>query len=184
MGGGLYSCSHPFAGFPFSPFSSSSLRVLFFFVGWFFNENEGVLFATTRARLRAVRCTSILFSCSLTLGHWAALCCTHTRVTCGVRHTFGACPLCCVDRCPKPVWTQSFGLSNRSFTWTESSAAVDADGRVFVGSGSSLWAVNLTDGQVYYCKRFRTDRLSLILYSRKLLTHFTSLVLVFAVNTH
>jgi outer membrane protein assembly factor BamB len=48
------------------------------------------------------------------------------------------------------MWTQSFGLDNRSYMWTESSPTVDPAGRVYVGSKSSLWAVNLTTGRVLW----------------------------------
>jgi hypothetical protein len=51
--------------------------------------------------------------------------------------------------CPTTVkWTNAFGHNNR--TWrgvsTESSVAVHKSGRAFVGSGSSLWAVSMSDG--------------------------------------
>jgi hypothetical protein len=52
--------------------------------------------------------------------------------------------------CPTIKWSQSFGEGNRSYVWTESSPAVDASGRVFVGSGAQMWALNISNGDVLW----------------------------------
>ena len=52
--------------------------------------------------------------------------------------------------CPTVAWTAPLGQGNRSYVWTESSPAVDGNNRLFVGSGSSLWGLSLTDGSVLW----------------------------------
>jgi outer membrane protein assembly factor BamB len=52
--------------------------------------------------------------------------------------------------CPTVAWTSPLGEGNRSYVWTESSAAVDGSKRLFVGSGTSLWALALEDGAVLW----------------------------------
>ena len=52
--------------------------------------------------------------------------------------------------CPELRWQQRFGTGNKTFLWTESSPAVDSSGRVFVGSGTKLWALELATGSVIW----------------------------------
>lgn len=59
----------------------------------------------------------------------------------------GRAPFIGPQTCPTLKWQQVFGNTS---SWTESSSAVDPFGRVFVGSGSSLWALNLSTGGVLW----------------------------------
>ena len=56
------------------------------------------------------------------------------------------------SKCPTTVkWTNTMGHNNRtSRGLTESNVAVHQSGRAFVGSGSSLWAVSISDGSTIW----------------------------------